>query len=169
MSDEDTDEQDDPELGESEAEDHSRGFRLEAGLRPLSGLLGNLAEVKVSESPPPPENPVDWTTVDESSGDQQQREDKAERKRTKRARTVESDNYLIDTRFDDNEFIVNADIPGASKDDLSVGIHPNTNQLVISKDGTVLERVDLPWKSPETTKVWFHNGILEVRLRANEV
>lgn len=169
MSDEDRDERDDPEPGECGTEDRSRGFRLEAGLRPLSSLLGNLIEVNVSESPPPPEDPVDWAAVDENGGEQQRRDDRLERKRTKRIRKAESDDYLIDTRFDDDEFIVTADIPGVNKDELSVGINPETNNLVISKEGTVIESVDLPWESPEATCVWFNNGVLEVRLRPSEV
>ncbi|MFP8955627.1 Hsp20/alpha crystallin family protein [Natrialbaceae archaeon A-CW3] len=168
MSDENTDEQDEPKSSESGIENQSRGFRLEAGLRPLSNLLGNLVEVRASESPPPPENTVDWTAVEEMDTDQQQRDKPSERKRTKRVQKAELEGYLIDTRFDDDEFLVTADIPGASKDDLSVGINPTTNQLVISKEGTVIDRVDLPWESSETTVVWFNNGVLEVRLRSSE-
>lgn len=84
--------------------------------------------------------------------------------RGNRAREPASDDCLIDTRFND-EFIVIADIPGACKDDLSVGIDSKTNTLIISKDGFVLERVPLPWQSTEATTVRFNNGILEVRIR----
>ncbi|QLG63941.1 Hsp20/alpha crystallin family protein [Halorarum salinum] len=72
---------------------------------------------------------------------------------------------MFDARFDDDEFVVTADVPGTSKDDLSIGIDPKTNDLVIGKNGTVLERVSLPWQSPEATRVWFNNGVLEVRVR----
>ncbi|MFC4439134.1 MULTISPECIES: Hsp20/alpha crystallin family protein [Natrialbaceae] len=84
--------------------------------------------------------------------------------RGNRAREPASDDCLIDTRFDD-EFIVIADIPGVSKDDLSVGINPKTNTLVISKVGIVLERIPLPWQPTEATTVRFNNGVLEVRVR----
>ena len=167
MSDKNADEGDDSERDESGDEARSRGFHLEAGLRPLSELLGNLIEVNVSESPPPPSDPVAWETVDEGRVDRESRGENR-RKRTKRVRKTRSDACLIDTHFEDEEFVVTADVPGSSKDDLSVGIDPRTNTLVISKDGTVLERVDLPWESPETTNVWFNNGVLEVRMRPNE-
>ena len=75
---------------------------------------------------------------------------------------------LVDTRVEDDEFIVTADIPDTTRDDLSVGIHPRTNTLVIGRDGSVLRRVDIPWLSPEATRVWFHNGVLEVRLQPGD-
>lgn len=164
MSDEPTDDKDEPEQQEDGAKDNSRGFHLKAGLRPLSKLLGSLAAVNVSDSPPPPADPGGWTTDDEP--DHHRETDESSRKRTKRVRGAESAEYHVDTRVEDNEFVVTADIPGASKDDISVGINPKTNTLVISKEGTVLRRVDLPWHSPKTTNVWFNNGILEVRLRS---
>lgn len=167
MKNEDTDRDENPGQEGSEVEDRSRGFRLEAGLRPLSGLLGNLIEANVNEPPPPPEGTVEWETVDETEGDHYFQGEKPERKRTKRIRKSISDDQLFDTRFDDDKFIVIADIPGASKDNLSVGIDPVANTLIIAKKGTVLGRVELPWDSPETTKVWFNNGVLEVHLQSS--
>lgn len=164
MSDEPTDDEDEPERQEHGSEDDSRGFHLEAGLRPLSDLLGSLAEVNVSDSPPPPADPEGWTAGDER--DRQLETDDPSRTRTKRIRGAESAECHVDTRIEDNEFVITADIPGASKDDISVGINPKTNTLVISTDETVLTRVDLPGHSPETTNVWFNNGVLEVRLRS---
>ena len=163
MSD-DTDERDEPESGDRGAEDRPRGFRLEAGLRPLSSLLGTLIEVNASETPPP-DDPVDWTTVDENYPNQRRSGDEAGRTRTIRVPKTGPDDSLVDARSDDDEFVVTADVPGATKDDLSVGIDPGTNELVIGRDGTVLERVPLPWQSPEPTTVWFNNGVLEVRVR----
>lgn len=167
MKNEDTDGDENPGQERSKAEYRSRGFRLEAGLRPLSGLLGDLIEANVSEPPPPPEDTVEWETVDETERDHYFQGEKPEHKQTKRIRKWISDDQLFDTRFDDDEFIVIADIPGASKDNLSVGINSVANTLVIAKEGTVLGRVELPWDSPETTKVWFNNGVLEVRLQAS--
>lgn len=167
MSDDDTNDRDDPEREESGGEDRSRGFHLEAGLRSLSSLLGDLIEVNVNESPPPPAESVDWSNVDESEGEQRS-DDRSRRKRTVRVRKAESEECLIDTHFDDDEFVVTADVRGTNKDELSVGIDPKTNDLVIGKDGSVLARVPLPWQSPETTNVWFNNGILEVRMRSTE-
>ncbi|WP_246308116.1 Hsp20/alpha crystallin family protein [Halorarum salinum] len=126
----------------------------------------------MSESPPPAEDPVDRATVDESESDTQRGDvdrrrsgNGPRRRRTRRVRKAGSDGCLFDARFDDDEFVVTADVPGTSKDDLSIGIDPKTNDLVIGKNGTVLERVSLPWQSPEATRVWFNNGVLEVRVR----
>jgi HSP20 family molecular chaperone IbpA len=73
---------------------------------------------------------------------------------------------LVDVRFDDNEFIVIADIPGASRGDLLIGVNPKTNTLVLGKNETVLERIPLPWKSAEAARVRLNNGVLEVRMRS---
>lgn len=163
MSEGDTNERDDPEQRDSE--DRSRVFQLKAGLRPLSKLLGTLIEVNVIK-PPSSVDSENWTAVDQRDVDQQRHESRTERKRTKRVRKAGSDRCLIGTRFDDDEFVVTADILGTSEDELSVGINPETNHLVIGKDGTVLERVSLPWQTVETTRVWFNNGVLEVRVRS---
>lgn len=160
MSEEDTDDPNDP--NSSESEDRPRAFRLRAGLRSLSTLLGNLVEV--SAGAPPPVNSADRTTVEGGGEYRRRQEAQPERTRVKRVRKTTSD-YLIDTRLDGDEFLVTADVPGASKDDLSVGIDSSTNQLVISREGTVLERVEIPWRSPETTEAWFNNGVLEIRVR----
>ncbi len=90
------------------------------------------------------------------------------RKRKKRTYESESEECLIDTRFTDDEFIVIADMFGASIDDISVGINPRTNELVISKTSTVVGRVDPPWASPEIKKAWFKNGILEIYMRSED-
>lgn len=161
MSDEDPNERDDADE-DARDEDRARGFHFEVGLRSLSGLLGDLLEVSASNSPPP-NDPADWSTVDESAGGRRQR-DTSDRGRSTRGRADEE--YLVDTRIEGDEFVVHADIPGATKDELSVGIHPRTNDLVIGREGDVIERVEIPWASHEATNVWFNNGVLEVRLRA---
>ena len=172
QSDENGDEDDAPPSRPDDERAEPSGFHLEAGLRPLRDLLGNLVEVSVTDAPPPTEKSTDWSTVDDESSrrsvgepGQSTDRDRTSRPRKKRRRTSPSVEYLVDTRHEDEEFVVTADIPGASKDDLSVGIDPRTSELVISLSGTVLERVDPPWRSVEATKVWFNNGVLEVRLR----
>ncbi|WP_290812990.1 Hsp20/alpha crystallin family protein [Halovivax sp.] len=156
---------DDGESDRDTNEDRRRGFHFEAGLRPLSDLLGNLVEVDASEAPPPSEDAVEWDDVRPESD---RGRSEPERKRTTRVRKSSAEQCLIDTRLDDDEFVVNADVPGASKDDVSVGMNPSTDQLVISRGGSVVGRVDLPWKSAEATNVWFNNGVLEVRLRSDD-
>lgn len=86
----------------------------------------------------------------------------------KRRSKLESDECLIDTRLTDGEFVVIADLLGASINDISVGINPRTNELVVRKNDTVVGRVDLPWDSPEVEGVWFKNGILEVYMRSGD-
>jgi len=75
---------------------------------------------------------------------------------------------LIDTRLDGDEFVVVADLPGANKDDLTAGINPETNELVIKKTDTTVGRVELPWASSEMQKAWFKNGVLEVYIRSDD-
>lgn len=87
---------------------------------------------------------------------------------TERGRGSASDDHLIDTRRRDDEFVVVADVPGASVDDLSAGIDRRSNELVIGRNGDVLGRVDLPWESAEAVAVLFNNGVLGVRLRPGD-
>lgn len=143
--------------------DGPREFHVAVGLRPLSDLLGHLVEATVGE---PPGDATDRTAV----GSDGRNESRTKRKRTKRvrARGVESDERLVDARIEGDEFVVVADIPGASGEDLSVGVHPGTNEFVIGRNGSVLERIDLPWDPIEPTAVRFNNGVLEARFRPTE-
>lgn len=152
------------EENDSDLEEQVRGFRLGVGLRPLSEILGDLIEVNASEVPPPSERTVEWETVSETGADSQRGSDE---RGTHRKRRVDTDSAecLIDTRWTDDEFVVTADVPGAGIEDVSVGIDPRTNELVINRDDAVVGRVDLPYESPEATQVWFNNGVLEVRIR----
>ncbi|ELY92744.1 hypothetical protein C483_07247 [Natrialba hulunbeirensis JCM 10989] len=90
------------------------------------------------------------------------------RKRKKRTHESKSEECLLDTRFTDDQFIVTADLFGASLDDITVGVNPRTNELVIEKTGTVVGRVDIPWASPEMQNAWFKNGILEVHMKSDD-
>lgn len=76
-----------------------------------------------------------------------------------------AETYLLDTRFEGDAFVVIADIPGASQEEVSVGINHSTYKLVIKNDGKVLERVPLPWYPVEVTRAWYNNGILDARVR----
>lgn len=136
---------------------------LQEGLRSLSEGLGNLVgeDAKRSSRGPPRSRPPTQRT----QANQKQRTDSTERKQ---ARKSESTECLIDTRLDDGEFVVVADLPGANKDDLAAGINPRTNELVIKKIGTTVGRVELPWTSSEMQKAWFKNGILEVYIRSDD-
>lgn len=164
------DDPDDPDDGNEESRDghRARGFRFEAGLRSLTGLLGNLIEVSADKSPPPPDNPVDWSTVDDEYRGPRRRDATSSRSQRSQESGVDSDSALVETRIEDDEFVVHADIPGATKDDLSVGINPRTNDLVIGRNDRVIERIDIPWDAHEATNVWFNNGVLEVRIEPTD-
>lgn len=176
MIDDRSPDEDDADSNPSDDERTERnGFHLEAGLRPLSDLLGSLVDVTVTDAPPPS---TDSTPRSEANDDppgelEDQPDQPADREQTSRPRTVRRrasvpDEYLIDTRREDGEFVVTADLPGVSVDDLSIGIDSRSNRLVIDAADTVLEPVDLPWRSVEATRVQFNNGVLEVRLRPTE-
>ncbi|MDG5818711.1 Hsp20/alpha crystallin family protein [Natronococcus sp. A-GB7] len=136
---------------------------LQAGLRSLSEGLEKVVgeDAKRSSRGPPRSRPPARRT----RANQRQRTDDQERSR---ARTSGSTDCLIDTRRDDGEFVVIADLPGADKDDLTAGIDPRTNELVIRKTGTTVGRVELPWTSSEMQKAWFKNGVLEVYIRSDD-
>lgn len=103
---------------------------------------------------------------EQRSGDAERGENEEPRhERKKRTRPIDAGKVLTDTHHEGNEFVVTADIYGVGKDDLSVGIDPKTNELVVGANDTALERVSLPWDSAEASKVHFNNGVLEVRLR----
>ncbi|MFC4247164.1 gas vesicle protein GvpH [Natribaculum luteum] len=141
---------------ETEATDErQRGFRLTVGLWPLSNLLDSLIEVNVSSTS---DEALGRTTADETVRNPR-------RERIENRRESTSGEYLIDTRLADDEFVVVADLPGASEDDLSAGIDPRTSELVITEDDVVIGRVGVPRWSSEATRVVFHNGVLEVRFR----
>lgn len=136
---------------------------LQAGLRSLSEGLGNLVgeDAKRSSKGPPRSRP----SMRRTPANRKQRTDSSKQKQTRKS---ESEEWLIDTRLDDDEFVVVADLPGANKDDLTAGINPGTNELVIKKAGTTVGRVEVPWTSPEMQKAWFKNGILEVYIRSDD-
>ena len=193
-----SDERDDGEAEESadeRTESDERGFRLEAGLRPLSDVLGNLVEVKKTDVPNRSEETVEWEYVEEDESDEKDEDDSRRRsrggklrrpddskgqrsgdaesgenegprhERKKRTRPINAGKVLTDTHREGDEFVVTADIYGVSKDDLSVGIDPKTSELVVGANDTALGRVSLPWDSAEATSVRYNNGVLDVRLR----
>lgn len=149
-------------------DDQSRGIHVDVGLGIFSGLLDDLLDAADRSAGGTPMSPGHRRTPGARKRRQESVEATSDQKRTDRGRTSQSDDHLIETRIDDDEFIVTADIPGATRDDLSVGIRPRTNALQIARDGTVLRRIDIPWASPEATRVWFNNGVLEVRLQPSD-
>lgn len=143
-------------------------LRLEGVLEPVTGLLGSLVGLGADTGSPLPGDSVDWTTVEERTGGGAPGDRGSGGGRTRRTGETREGEYLLDTRFDGEEFVVTADIPGTSRDDLTVGIDPDTTEFVIKRDGTELERIATPWESVEPVRVLFNNGVLEARFRPGE-
>lgn len=165
MSERDTEDQNEPKTEESEADDPPRGLGLEAGVQRLSDQLRWLFEVSVTEPPPPSAETVAETAAAEGASNNQQRDPSSQGPRPERVHKIRAETYLLDSRFEGDAFVVIADIPGASQEDISVGINHSTYKLVIKNDGRVIERVPLPWYPVEVTRAWYNNGILDVRVR----
>lgn len=146
-----------------------RESHLEAGLSVLSGLLGNLIEIHIRRGPLPSQEQVDRGAIGGTERSRRRYGHHSTPDQVAGGRKQKSEQCLIDTRFIDDEFVIIADIPTTNPDDLTVGYNRRTNELVISRDGTVIGRVDIPWKSPETPEVWFNNGVLEARIRQTDV
>lgn len=81
------------------------------------------------------------------------------------ATTAETaEGYHVRAEFDGEEFVVVADLLGASMEEISAGLARGGRELVVQREGSTVARVDLPWAAT-TTRAWFNNGILEIRLR----
>ena len=167
MSTDDADERDAAESRSDAPNNRPPASRPSTGLPSLTGLLGSLLDVSVRTSRPSSASRLGRSPSRPGIG-RHRRSGGPNQERRTRVRTSESDDHLVETRFDGDTFVVNADLPGATTEDLSVGIDERTNALVIAREGAVRERVALPWSSPEATRVWLNNGVLEVRLRPQE-
>lgn len=136
---------------------------INVGIQPLSDLFGGVLGVSSSPSSKRSER--------QSVGDAARTDPEAPtgRGKSERNEVVDvADDYLVDTHREGDEFLVTAELPGVDEDDLSVGIDVESNDLVLSADGRTIERISLPWSSTDAAKVWFNNGILEVRLHPAE-
>lgn len=171
MSNDDSGDDDQSDSEESD-DDRIRELRLEVGLQPVTGLLGSLVDLGASTGSPVPDESVDWTTVDDriDGGTEAEghREDATGPSQSRQIGETADGEYLLDTRYDGDEFVVTVDIPGSTRDDLTVGLDRDSNRLVIKKGGTELERIEMPWDSVEPGRVLFNNGILEARMRRGE-
>ncbi|SER69508.1 gas vesicle protein GvpH [Natrinema salaciae] len=170
MSNDDETERETSESPNSSSDSHETGpsvggaleTALQAGLRSLSDGLANLLEEAKSDRAAPRARPSTGREGEDP------RPDDVKRERKTRTNGSTAEACLIDTRVTDDEFVVVADMLGASIDDITVAIDPRTNELVIRKSARVVGRVELPRDSPDITKAWFKNGILEVYLKADD-
>lgn len=145
-----------------------RGSNAGVGLGVFSGLLGKLLDLNSQSSHGAPMSPGHRPTPGFRRRRRQSRDAPSSPERPDTDDRDESDDYLFDTRLEDDEFVVAADIPDATEDDIAVGIRRRTNDLLIRRDDAVLGCIDIPWASPEATRVWLNNGVLVVRLQPRE-
>lgn len=64
---------------------------------------------------------------------------------------------------DDDDIRVTVDLPGVDPDDLTVGVDPEHDALVVAVEGTVLARVPLEGTN-EVDDCWLNNDVLTVHL-----
>lgn len=133
---------------------------INVGIGSLTDLLGSVIDVRGAA----PSDRGEWQVVDETEGTDPDATSSHSVPETTPAIDFE-DEYLIDTHQTEDEFVVIAELPGVSEDDLSVGIDVRSNEFVIAADGRAIDRIPLPWSSTDAAKVLFNNGILEARLR----
>lgn len=136
---------------------------VDVGGQPLTNLLGGLLDVKASTH----RDRGDRQRVDDAASGNSHGQSGARVQDTDEPVEV-ADEYLVETHRTDDEFVVTAELPGVDEEDLSVGIDVPSNELVIAARGKPIDRVELPWPSTDAAKVWYNNGILEVRLRPVE-
>lgn len=131
---------------------------INVGLQSVTDLLDSLGVGGLSRRPGGPE---------ESRGDRERGDWQAwppDSEPDQDSATQPPEDYLVDTHRTADEFVVTAELPGVSAEDLSVGIDVQPNDLVIAVEGQAIERIPLPWPSTNAAKVWFNNGVLEARL-----
>lgn len=137
------------------------GVRLEGGLRAIADVLSAFVDAD-DRTAPQTDRSVEWHDAD---ADDAASEWTGSDRDARMLRTVTADHYLVDARFEDGAFVVAVDIPDAEVAEVSAGIDPMADQLVIGERDAVVARVDLPWSTPQATGVWFNNGVLEIHLR----
>lgn len=84
-------------------------------------------------------------------------------------RSEDESPYLIDVRYDeaDEELLVVADLPEVEADELTVGLDPDRNELVIGVENRPVDRVELPWPVADVESR-FQHGVLELRFTPEE-
>lgn len=75
----------------------------------------------------------------------------------------EVDGCLVDSRREDDEVRIVADLPGVDSDALVVRLSGDHRLLDVARDEEVIERIPLPWPAEIETKR-FNNGVLDVKL-----
>lgn len=135
--------------------DETRNIRIEIGLQSVTDLLdGLLGGGQPANRRPPsrtlPNERDNASTIEgvTSSGDD----------------VSDDDVFHVETYRTDEEFVVVADLPGVSEDELSAGVSERSNELVVAVDGNTVERIGLPWDRVTATSARFNNFVLEIHL-----
>lgn len=129
-------------------------FQMNIRVSFLSDLIGELQQSsnhgKRGES-------VEWTTGKDYDSHRNGRS------RTRRSQNASEECHL-DTRLADDEFVILADLPATSLDEITIGLTPSHDNCVIAQNEHILAKVPIPWDCVESTDASFNNGVLEVRL-----
>lgn len=172
-----TDRADDRDEGESHAENDPSDVDRSAGrFQPLVDLLDGLLTIAESDRVADgrgrtgAEVNTSVSTVDEFLGGRRA-DARSERSSEKtptsgRSEPTAAGEYHVRTQIDGDEFVVVADLLGASMEEVAAGLTPAGDELVVQHEGETVARVDLPWDSATVTRAWFNNGVLEIRVRS---
>lgn len=76
-----------------------------------------------------------------------------------------AESYHVDVRRDGHEITVVADLQGADAADVTAGVDPDANELVVGVDDEPVDRIPLGPVTASDIDASFHNGILELRIR----
>lgn len=138
---------------------------INVGVRSLTDFLGGIIDMSTT----PGSDVGEWETVDWTASTNRETSSRRSPPELTTEPSVESpDDYLVDTRQTEDEFVVVAELPGVDEEDLSVGIDVNANDLVISVEDRTIDRIPLPWSSSVAAKVWFNNSVLEVHTKPDD-
>lgn len=151
------------------SDDDRRLRRGEVGLQPLADLLDRLRRLAERESVET-ETSASVSSVDEflkrhQAEERQRRREAAGESADTAVDTTTAEGYHVQTQYEGDEFVVVADLLGASIEDLRAGLVPDRNELVVRRDDETVVRVGLPWLEAEPTRARYNNGVLEIRLR----
>lgn len=144
--------------GEPEDADEPRAD----GMHPLAELLDTLLTVAESDRVSA-ETGGSISTVEDHLD--RRRAEERSRREAGRSGDAAADDYHLRTQRYGDEYVVVADLLGATEDEIEAGVSRRTGELVIRRSGEVVGRASLPWDDAEATSAWFNNGILEIHLR----
>jgi len=102
-----------------------------------------------------------------SLGDEGRSGDRGGRSRSRRRRDRVADDtgeHLTTVRYDGEDVVVTADLPGVERSDLTVGVTEDGRTLVVATDGEELARIPVENWDESAVSATFNNFVLEVRV-----